>query len=280
MTDGNFNSYCEVLLARYNRRNTKLITKHLESLCGFLRQQGNHVVQTMFGGSVQKGTYVTGLSDVDVLLIVNQSSLASQSPPSVIEFLKETIQQRLPMNPVRTGKLAVTVSYADGNEIQILPAIRRNAGGVRIAESGSTTWSKVVRPDDFARKLAAVNKARNGRAVPVIKLAKAMADCFITRKNRKIAGYHVESLAIDAFRNYCGPLDPKSMLVHLLGHSIHAVMRPITDSTGQSRYVDEYLGPPQSGPRRRVSTYFGQMRAKVRSCRTRAEFGNIFCEGN
>lgn len=280
MTDGNFNNYCEVLLARYNRRNTKAITRHLESLCGFLRQKGNHVVQTMFGGSVQKGTYVTGLSDVDVLLIVNQSSLVSQSPASVVKFLRDTIQQRLPMNPVRAGKLAVTVSYADGNEIQILPAIRRNAGGVRIADSESTTWSKVVRPDDFARKLAEVNKARKGRAVPVIKLAKAMADCFITRKSRKITGYHVESLAIDAFRNYSGPLDPKSMLMGLLSHSIHAVMRPITDSTGQSRYVDEYLGPAGSSHRKRASTYFGQMRAKVNSCRTRAEFGDMFCEGN
>ena len=74
MPDDNFNQYCEDLLVGYNRRNTKALTRHLESLCGFLRGQGNHVVQTMFGGSVQKGTYVNGLSDVDVLLIVNESS--------------------------------------------------------------------------------------------------------------------------------------------------------------------------------------------------------------
>ena len=54
----------------------------LESLCGFLRQKGN-VVQTMFGGSVLKGTYVTGLSDIDALLIVNESSLLNQPPLKV-----------------------------------------------------------------------------------------------------------------------------------------------------------------------------------------------------
>ena len=64
--DDNLNKYCEELLVRYNRRNTKALTRHLESLCRFLREEGNHVVQTIFGGSVQKGTYVTGLSDVPV----------------------------------------------------------------------------------------------------------------------------------------------------------------------------------------------------------------------
>ena len=138
----------------------------------------------------------------------------------------------------------------------------------------------MAQPENFARKLAEVNQARNGRVVPVIKLAQAMADCYITRSSRKFSGYHSESLAIDAVRNYQGPQDPKSMLIHMLTHSMTAVKRPIADSTGQSRYVDEYLGPADSRARRRASTYFGQMRAKINSCRSRAQFDNLFCEGN
>ena len=75
----------------------------------------------------------------------------------------------------------------------------------------------------------------DGRVVPVVKLAKAMADCFITRPKRKIPGYHMESLAIDAFKDYQDPLKVKTMLGHLFGHSMNAVKSPITDSTGQSR---------------------------------------------
>ena len=279
MPDDRFNEHCEAFLAQSTRRNSQTATQRLESLCGFLRQEGN-VVQTMFGGSVRKGTYVTGLSDVDALLIVNQSSLVNRTPAMVIEYVRDTIQNRLRQNTVTAGNLAVTVSYSDGTEIQILPAIRTNSGGVRIADPGSNQWSNVARPDDFADKLAKVNTARDGRVVPAIKLAKAMADCFITRPSRQISGYHMESLAIDAFKGYQGPLDPKAMLVHLLGHSIEAAKQPITDSTGQSRYVDEYLGPANSKLRERASTYFGQMRGKVNSCRTRAEFNKLFCEGN
>ena len=278
MPDDRFNEYCEALLAQYTRKNTQTVTHRLESLCGFLRQKGN-VVQTMFGGSVRKGTYVTGISDIDALLIVNQASLVNQTPAQAIEYVRGTIQDRLLQNTVSAGNLAVTVSYSDGTEIQILPAIRTNTGGVRIAEPGSTKWSNVARPDDFAKKLAKVNTARDGKVVPVVRLAKAMAECFITRPSRKISGYHMESLAIDAFKDHQGPLDAKNMLIHLLGHAMDAVKSPITDSTGQSRYVDDKLGRADSGPRMRASTYFGQMRGKVNSCKTRASFNALFCIG-
>ena len=60
MPDDRFNEYCEALVAQYTRENTQTVTQRLESLCGILRQEGD-VVQTMFGGSVKKGTYVTGV---------------------------------------------------------------------------------------------------------------------------------------------------------------------------------------------------------------------------
>lgn len=94
MADDKFSEWCEALLVRYNRRKTQAITKHLESLC-FLKEDGNHVVQAMFGGSVRRRTYVTGLSDVDVLLIVNQSSLVNQPPARVISYVRDTIAGRL-----------------------------------------------------------------------------------------------------------------------------------------------------------------------------------------
>ena len=279
MPDDNFNRYCEELLARYARRNQQAVTRHLESLCNIIRNEG-HVVQTMYGGSVQRGIYVTGLSDVDVLLIVNQSSLVNQPPAKVIQQIRKTIKGQLPNNSVRAGSLAVTVGYASGIEIQVLPAIRTDSGGVRIAEPGSTTWSNAVHPEYFARRLGEVNDANNGRVVQVIKLVKAMANCHISRPSRKFSGYHLESLAIRAFRNYQGSQDPKAMLNHFLNHSATAVKSPIADTTGQSEYVDEYLGQANSRLRNRASTYFSQMRANVNSCTTRAKFNPLFCEGN
>ena len=279
MQHDSFNRHCEQLLAMYTRRNQQAVTTRLESLRGFLRQEGNHAVQTMFGGSIQKGTYVTGLSDIDVLVIVNESGLVNQPPAKVKKHVRDIVKRRLPDNSVRMGKLAVTVEYADKTEIQLLPAIRTRTGGVRIAQPGTNGWSSIAHPDRFAEKLAQVNTARDGRVVPVIKLAKAIAGCCITHEDSKISGYHMESLAIDAFADYQGPLDPKTMLTRLLRHAAKAVLTPIADSTGQSRYVDEDLGPAGSLPRRRASSYFGQMRRRVNTCKTRAEFNDLFCMG-
>lgn len=212
-----FNRYCEGLLVQCNSRNKRATTRHIGDLCTILRHEGDHVLQTKFGDSVSRRTDVNGPSDVDVLLVVNQSSFLNKPPPrDVIRYIEETIKKRLPLNPVKAGALAVTVSYSDSAEIQILPAIR-TMNGVRIADPGSDQWSNVVRPDKFAQELSDVDRACNGRVILTIKLAKAIADCFIRRPCRKITGYHMESLAIEAFRSYKGPLDPKTMLVHLFG---------------------------------------------------------------
>lgn len=279
MSNDRFNEYCEQTLVQYKRRNGKAVTRHLKGVCDILRHGGDHVVQTKFGGSVQKGTYVPGLSDVDVLLILNQSSLKNQPPSKALAYVRDTIKRRLPNNTVSAGKLAVTVNYADRTEIQILPAIR-TPGGFRIAKPGSTGWSNVVYPERFVDRLIKVNNARGGRVVPIIKLAKAISDCHITDSSKKISGYHLEVLAIGAFRDYQGPRDSKAMLNQLFRYSIKAVMRPIKDSTGQSKYVDKYLGPAGSPERKRASMYFGQMRGKIRSCGTKAEFDALFCQGD
>ena len=276
----NFNERCEALLTEYKRRDGQRVAHRLEDIRRVLGRAGYETVQTMFGGSVKRGTYVTGLSDVDALLIVNQTSLENHPPSDSIEQVQKIIQGHFRDIDVTAGKLAVTVTYANGPEIQLLPATRTNSGGVRIAEPGSSQWSNVTRPEAFAEKLIEVNNANGGRVVPVIKLAKAMADCFISRPSRKITGYHMESLAIDAFRDYEGEFDPKSMLIHFLTYSMDAVMKPIADSTGQTRYVDEYLCNAGSALRERTRTYFGQIRGKVRNCETRAQFNELFCLGN
>ena len=275
MAYSDFNRRCEELLARYSDRNNLAIRRRIEGLCAILRRDGN-VVQAIYGGSVSRGTDVNGISDVDILLVVNQSPLISQPPSRVMDYVKETLEHHLPGNPIRAGNLAVTVRYADETEIQILPAIRRGIEGFRIARSGSNRWSGTVLPNRFAEKLIEVNQHNGSRVLPTIKLAKAIANCHVRKPSRKIIGYHIEALAIKAFESYQGPQDPKSMLIHLFGNSITAVMTPIRDSTGQSTSVDEYLGAEGSNLRQRASTYFGQMRGRINSCANASDFDSLF----
>lgn len=277
MSEFNFNEQCEKLLARYNNRNVERVAKRLDVICDSLRRKGYRTVQTKLGGSVKKGTFVSGISDIDVLLFVNQTPLANQSPSKSIKHVKQVIKKRMPQNEVSAGKLAVTVNYSNGMEIQLLPALRAKSGGFRIAEFGSTKWSNIVIPDNFAKRLTKINVAKGGRVLPVIKLTKAMADCLMTNKDYKISGYHMESLAVESFNDYNGPPDTRSMLIYFLRYSARAVLTPIPDPTGQTKYADQSLGKPNSRERNAASSRLGQMRSYVESCKTRDEFNKLFC---
>ena len=136
MSGFNFNHYCEQLLTEHKRRNGQRVSQRLEEIRGVLGHAGYGMVQTKFGGSAKRGTYVTGLSDVDALLIVNQTGLDSRPPSETIELVRDVIQGHFRDIAVTAGKLAVTVTYANGPELQLLPAIRTQTNGIRIAALG------------------------------------------------------------------------------------------------------------------------------------------------
>ena len=275
LTDEQVNAYLRERLRDYNERDTEAINRHIRGLRDALEQSGADVLPTRFGGSVSRHTYVDGLSDVDVLLIVNDSSLSGRDPKAAIQRMADLIQQRMPRTQVRTGRLAVTVTYADGHEIQVLPAIKTRAG-IRISNPGRNEWSGVLHPERFAQKLTEVNQANGGRVIPTIKLTKALANRVIRSDRDKISGYHIESLAIEAFKNYQGSTDRKSMVNHLLQFSSSAVMHPIRDSTGQSRFVDDYMGRPGGDARVKAATHFRQMKDRLERARSDSDLDNLF----
>ena len=268
------------LLRGYNDRDAEATNRHLKTLRDALERNDGDVITTRFGGSVAKHTFVDGLSDVDVLFIVNNSSLSGQPPDAAIRYMRNLFQRRLPGTPITAGDMAVTVKFADGIEIQVLPAIRRRSGGVRVADPERGGWSNVVHPECFASKLTEVNQANHGEVIPVIKLAKALAAEVIQSKRYQISGYHMESLGIEAFDNYRGPYDLRSMLLHLCAAAATTVLHPIADSTGQSRNVDDYMGAANSQRRQRAARRFNEMAQQLNACQSAADVTALFGESN
>lgn len=275
LSDAEINGCLRDLLRAYNDRNMQAISRHLQVLRDSLELTDGDVIRTLFGGSVSKHTAVNGLSDVDVLVITNDSSLSGRPPAAVIQLMAQRIQQRLPQTSVSTGDLAVTVKYSDGVEIQVLPAIRTKSG-VRIGDPEANRWSRVLSPDRFARELTRVNQAHDGKVIPTVKLAKGLAAHNIRSDRDKISGYHLESLAIEAFKNYHDSHDLKSMVRHFISFSSRSVKKPITDPTGQSRHVDEYMGPVGSARRQRASALFQRMLRRFDACKTGEGLDNLF----
>jgi hypothetical protein len=257
------------LLASFNSRDAALVTRRLDDIRSAIEGVTEGTIDTLYGGSVAKHTYVDGLSDIDTLLIINEAKLNARRPSRVRARLASLLADALGANvAVEQGKMAVTLTFADGMMIQCLPALRMKDGVLKVSSSrGKDEWSE-INPEAFQGALTRRNQQCGNKLVPTIKLAKAInaglpADV-------QLSGYHIESLAIAAFRNYTGEKTPVRMLPVFFEKASQLVLSPIRDSSGQSVHVDSfhvdsYLGLRNSPERLRASQLLSRIHRRMRN---------------
>lgn len=267
------NQFLAEQLAGYNERDTEAVREKLDHIEEALRELGHDVDRLLFGGSVAKHTYVDGLSDVDSLVFLGGDRPGS--PVEVIAGFADALRASLPASEVRsieTGRMAVTVTYRDGTQVQLLPATERGERTV-IPTADGTGW-KAVRPHKFTEKLTETNRRNGGGVVPAIKVAKALIDQF--PEANRLSGYHIEALAVDAFRTYSGAQDRATMLHHLLHHAAEAVLKPTGDITGQTVHIDEHLGASGSAQRRNIARSLRGTETALTSATSAEDYRHVF----
>ena len=177
--------------------------------------------------------------------------------------MTDILRLRLPKDvDVHHGRMAVTIEYKDGMKLQLLPALRTNDGRLQVPSSRRDGWSSID-PQGFERALSRRNQQCGGKLIPTIKLVKAIIGTL--PEPQRLSGYHIESLAIEAFRNYDGPKTTAAMLPAFFERAKELVLTPIHDSTGQSVHVDGYLGPPESNARIGSSHLLGRLAKRMRN---------------
>jgi len=253
--------YLAELLAQFNDRDVPLIQHRLEEVLNKLQDDVDGKVEQIYGGSVAKHTYVDGLSDIDCLLVINRTDLEGKNPREVLTALENALKEKLKGKAeVSSGQLAVTVTYGDGMEIQLLPTVKAGDSLKIPSAKSDKQWSHID-PKKFQSGLTKYNEKCDGKLVPTIKLAKAIISQL--PDSRQLSGYHIESLAIDAFKNYFGPKTTASMLPHFFEHAKSRVLSPMTDSTGQSVHVDTYMGNVNSEERKAASHLLGRISKRM-----------------
>lgn len=234
-------------------RDSDTTREHLDEIKDIIVEDTIGTVEMRFGGSVTKHTYVDGLSDVDVLVIIDKSELSESSPQEVLKYIKKKLIDANSENieDITVGKLAVTVKFSGGEEIQLLPAIRRGEG-YKISSEKGDNWSNIIRPDKFAGKLTEINQSCNGKVVPVVKLVKGIISQL--PEDQRLTGYHIESIAIEVFKSFPDSNSrTKAMLSYFFEKAKDVVKSPIEDKSNQSIHVDDSLGPRNSQERMRAS---------------------------
>jgi hypothetical protein len=253
------NGFLGEVLARSNDRDADAQAERLERICSAVHRDIEGKVSILFGGSVQKNTYVKGFSDIDGLLLIDNTELQGKSPSEVIAFIKNRLEERYPNSTIIEGGCSVKITLS-GDEIQVIPALKTKSG-FKICDEETGGWSSVIRPLKFAKALTEANKDSGGLAVPAIKIVKNIISQLPEQK--RIKGYHLEAIASDAFRGYSGQKDRMSATKHLISACVNSVQRPIADITGQSAYVDEYLGEVGSVKRRNVADAFTRIQRRM-----------------
>ena len=275
--DADVDRFLQRELAVYNDRDVNETRRRLDTIHETLGEEVE--VDTMlFGGSVAKHTYVDGLSDVDALVVLDRDGTQGLSAQGVLDRFHEQLDLTLEREGVESidkGTLAVTIRYADGAEVQLLPAVREGRG-VKIPDASGEGWKRTD-PHAFQRELSRQNQRLNSALIPTIKLVKSLISDL--PKQQRLSGYHLESLALDAVKGYRGPSTPKALLDRVLTHSESRVRTPIRDVTGQSRNADEYLGVRNSAQRKLVSQALGGIRRRLNAATSVAQWQAMFERG-
>ena len=262
------------LLTRINDRDREEISERIDSIKDALGDKAE-LDAILFGGSVAKHTDVDGVSDVDALVILNRNDLGAMSPKDVLHEFHKTLKINLSMidiKDIKMGRLAVTIQYTNGEEIQLLPALR-SGKSIKIGSPDGNGWSE-TKPGIFQRALIRSNASMNGTLVPAVKLVKSAIAGLPAQK--QLSGYHVEALAVDAVQSYTGPKTTRALVLHILDHATSRVLSSIQDVTGQSRNVDLDLGVNNSIQRRNISMALGGMKRRLAAARSVGQWKAIF----
>jgi len=235
------------LLSGYNSRDADETAERLQTVKDALHEFTDPATSfdTHFGGSVAKHTYVDGISDVDAMLVV-RGELADADPRAVLQHTVDALRKKLDPNvQVSAGRVAITVRFPDGPEIQLIPS-RRDGDVLHVPAWEQNNWSP-INPRQFMDGLTKRNRETGGKLIPTIKLVKAVNATL--PENARLSGYHIESLGVAAFRGYDGECTSVRMLPYFFKKASELVMRPMVDRTGQSVHVDQNLGPEGSPAR-------------------------------
>ena len=211
-------------------------------------------VDIVHAGSVAKGTYVEGISDVDNHVRINGTSLENKRPAEVKAYIRQQLSKLPNVKSVTETSKTVTVIYKDGTEMQYVPVIKTK-NGYRVADGNR--WSNVVYENRFRRDFQRTNKKCGGRLTSLIRILKT--DNASDPKSQRMSGHHIEVMANRIFKQ--APASKTKTLMSMYGyyqqHASRHIRHRMRDVTGQYTYVDKRsLGGPDSESRRALSRRF------------------------
>lgn len=241
----------------------QIIKDRIEEILSKFEKCDIEIEDLSWEGSYSKKTYVEGLSDIDLLVSLGTYSATNfeykHNSNEALKRLEDLIRERYPRTSTKIGKMAITVRFSDGVELQFLPAFKYHSG-YKIPDPKSDGWITTF-PKRFKQELVERNRSLNWKLKPAIRLIKTLFE----KEDICISSYHLENLALRTLENYKGTNNYVDIITHILSGSKVKIYNRMPDITEQSTYVDDYLGHSHSEERSRISQKISKIGESLKS---------------
>jgi predicted nucleotidyltransferase len=254
--------FFEILISVSDEK-IQIIKDRIEEILKKFEKSDITIEDMSWEGSYSKKTYVEGLSDIDLLVSLGTYSETSfeykHDSKEALKRLEGLILERYPRTSTKIGKMAVTVTFSDGVELQFLPAFRYHSG-YKIPDPESCGWITTY-PKRFKQELVDLNRSLTWKLKPAIRLIKTLFE----KKDVHISSYHLENLALRTLENYKGTNNYVDIINHILSGSKVKIFERMPDITEQSTCVDDYLGHRRGEERTRISMKISKIEESLKT---------------
>ena len=244
-----------------------------------LSEGGVKVTHSFLQGSLARGTMVSPLKDVDMVVSLDRDTYGylltdPRGPDFAMDLLKRALETQLrPKYPrLRFGprkRHALPIELGGGYpSFDLVPAFETatNDDDVLIADRDDKKWER-SNPRELIRFVAKANQATGGKLIHVVRMVKHSVR---TKLHEKFPGIAVESLAIDAIG---GPMSYAQAAVLVFGQGAEALGGPIFEPTGRDDLAPK-IDQIEPGFTNKAKRWFGEKAGEARRALNLGESGD------
>lgn len=170
-------------------------------------KMASRILDSYLSGSYSRDTAINPIDDVDIIFVIDPSIwkssllsalLGSSLPPpqAVLDSFANAIRYRYPVSSVYGQRRSVRLEL-NHLDIDVVPAVEtENKMVIRIPDSESDSWIHTA-PKKHAAFATAVNKLRNGKFKPLVKLLKFWNSNLPS--TARVKSFAIETMAVRIF---------------------------------------------------------------------------------
>ncbi len=245
--DGAFAQY-KSNLEITDRQETLVSTRRSSVVDALAAKLTLHPERSQLIGSYDRHTLTRYLKegDVDVMVVLNYGDNKGWDTPDgtaqALDRFKAILDASHPSTPKRRDRHCITMQFAEFR-LDVVPAFRFTDGHYTIPDTYRRKWLE-TEPTTFATRMTAVNKAMEGKFIPLVKMVKG----WNRNQGWPIASFHLECLMHDKYKTYVKGFTYSSMLKVFFDELPVRLANPVYEPVHGER-VDGYMD--EGSPTRR-----------------------------